>query len=155
MFRGVSACNVDAKGRFAMPTKYRAMIQDSIKNPCVITIDTDDDCLLLYPLDVWEDIERKLQSMPSLNPQVRRIQRILIGHAQECEMDSQGRFLLAPLLREHAGIHKKMVLVGQGKRFELWDETRWVNQRQQWLDENRQAKAAGENIAEPLTELSL
>jgi MraZ protein len=135
MFRGVNAINIDAKGRIVMPTRYRERLLQENENQIIMTIDTDERCLLLYPLKAWEVIENKLAQLPSFNPQARRIQRLLIGHATEAELDSHGRILLAPLLREYAGLTKHAVLVGQGKKFELWDENYWQERRGQWLAE--------------------
>jgi MraZ protein len=135
MFRGVNAVNIDAKGRMVMPTRYRDRIQEESANHIVMTIDTEERCLLIYTLKAWEIIESQLAQLPSFNPQARRIQRLLIGHATEAELDNQGRVLLAPLLRDYAGLNKKAVLVGQGKKFELWDETHWQERRSQWLAE--------------------
>ena len=132
MFRGITAINVDAKGRMAMPTRYREGLSQN--NALVLTIDTEVTCLLLYPLAEWVVIEQKLESLPSFNPATRRIQRLLMGHATELEMDSNGRILLPPLLREYAGLDKRVMLVGQGKKFELWVEQQWQAGRQQWLD---------------------
>ena len=135
MFRGINGVNIDSKGRIVMPTRYRERLQLDSKSSVVLTIDTEERCLLLYPLPEWEEIERKLAALPSFNPAARRIQRLLIGHATDIEMDNQGRILLPPLLREYAGLGKKAVLVGQGKKFELWDEQHWESSRGQWLEE--------------------
>ena len=109
----------------AMPTKYRDRLQDLCGGQLVITVDRDDRCLLVYPLPEWEEIERKLAKLPSLNKQARRLQRLLIGHATECELDSAGRILLPPKLREYAGLDKQVMLLGQVNKFELWDEQAW------------------------------
>ncbi len=135
MFRGVNNLNLDAKGRLAVPTRYRERIADISAGQMVVTIDTDERCLLLYPLPVWEEIERKLDALPSFNKQARRVQRLLIGHATEVEMDGQGRLLLPPPLRSFAALDKQVVLIGQGKKFELWDEQTWNERRDRWLDE--------------------
>ena len=135
LFRGVNNLNLDAKGRMAVPSRYRERIRESSDGEMVVTIDTEERCLLLYPLPVWEEIERKLDSLPSFNRQARRVQRMLIGHATEVEMDSHGRILLPPPLREFAGLDKRVVLIGQGKKFELWDEQAWNERRDNWLDE--------------------
>lgn len=135
MFRGVNGINIDAKGRIVMPTRYRERLLGEFHGRIVMTIDTEERCLLLYPLTAWEDIESKLAALPSFNPAARRIQRLLIGHATEAELDSQGRILLAPLLREYAGLDKRIMLVGQGKKFEIWDEDHWQKRRSQWLEE--------------------
>ena len=118
-----------------MPTRYRERLQLDSNNKVVLTIDTEERCLLLYPLPEWEEIEKKLVGLPSFNPAARRIQRLLIGHAADIEMDDHGRILLPTLLREYAGLNKKAVLVGQGKKFELWDDANWDTNREHWLKE--------------------
>lgn len=135
MYRGINGINIDTKGRVAMPTRYRERLLLDSKNAVVLTIDTEERCLLLYPLPEWEEIEKKLAALPSFNPAARRIQRLLIGHATDVEMDGQGRILLPPLLRDYAGLNKRAVLVGQGKKFELWDEAHWDQCRSSWLRE--------------------
>ena len=135
VFRGVNGVNIDVKGRIVMPTRYRDRLQLESRGCVVLTIDTEERCLLLYPIAAWEEIESKLAALPSFNPAARRIQRLLIGHATETELDGQGRILLPPLLREYAELSKKAMLVGQGKKFELWDEEHWQARRGEWLDE--------------------
>ncbi len=135
MFRGINGVNIDGKGRIVMPTRYRERLQLDSQSAVVLTIDTEERCLLLYPLPEWVEIEKKLAALPSFNPAARRIQRLLIGHATDVEMDGQGRILLPPMLRDYAGLNKRAVLVGQGKKFELWDETHWDESRERWLKE--------------------
>lgn len=142
MFRGVNGINIDVKGRIAMPTRYRERLQNDSESHVVMTIDTEEKCLLLYPLLAWEEIENKLAALPSFNPAARRIQRLLIGHATEAELDSHGRILLPPLLREYAGLDKCVMLVGQGKKFEIWDEGHWQARRDQWLAEETNGETA-------------
>jgi MraZ protein len=153
MFRGVNAVNIDAKGRMVMPTRYRDRLNEENCHQVVITIDTDERCLLIYPFRTWELIENQLAQLPSFNPQARRIQRLLLGHATEAELDNQGRVLLAPLLREYAGLDKKAVLIGQGKKFELWDETHWQERRGQWLAE--ESGVDSDTLPEEVKSLSL
>jgi MraZ protein len=136
LFRGVNNLTLDAKGRVAMPAKYREPLAAQCQGQLVITIDPEDRCLWLYPLAVWEDIERNLDNLPSLDSASRRIQRLLIGHATECDLDGQGRVLLPPPLREFAKLDKQIVLIGQGKKFELWDAASWAAQRERWLTED-------------------
>jgi len=136
MFRGVNAVKIDAKGRVVIPTRYRERLRDESNGIVVMTIDTEERCLLLYPLHTWEVIENQLAELPSFNPQARRIQRLLIGHATEIELDKQGRILLPSLLREYAGLMKQAMLIGQGKKFELWDEAHWQARRSEWLSES-------------------
>ena len=106
MFRGVNALNLDIKGRLAIPTRYRERLQADCAAKLVVTIDRDG-CLLIYPLPIWEDVERKLKQLPSFNQNARKLQRLYIGHATEVEMDSQGRVLLAAELRKFANLQKQ------------------------------------------------
>jgi MraZ protein len=124
-----------------MPTRYRPRLQTVANNQLILTIDTEEHCLLLYPLPEWELIEQKIQALPSFHKTARRIQRLLIGHATELELDGNGRFLLPPLLREYAGMDKQIMLVGQGKKFELWSEAGWNNGRDKWLSDESAAAA--------------
>ena len=133
LFRGVNKLNLDAKGRLAVPTRYREQLRVSCGSQLVITVDTDH-CLQIYPLPEWEKFEGKLMKLSSFNKTIRRVQRLLVGHAVEVEMDGQGRILLPPPLREFAGLEKYAMLIGQGKKFELWDEARWTEQRDGWLE---------------------
>ena len=141
VFRGINGINIDAKGRIVMPTRYRDRLLLDSKSTVVVTIDTEVRCLLVYPLPEWEEIEKKLAALPSFNQGARRIQRLLIGHATDIEMDGAGRILLPPLLREYAGLSKRAVLVGQGKKFELWDESHWQVRRDEWLSEEANSDA--------------
>src|SRR6202789_2289692 len=132
MFRGANKLTLDAKGRLVMPTRYRERLQDRCGGKLVITVDKDQ-CLLIYPLPDWEEIERKLMRLPTLNPLARRLQRLMVGHATDLELDGHGRVLLPPKLREFAFLTRDAVLIGQGSRFELWDEARWNERQNEWL----------------------
>ncbi len=134
MFRGLATVTLDSKGRMAIPTRYRESLLRHGDGQMVITVDRDH-CLLLYTLPDWEEIERKLVKLPSFNKQARRMQRLLIGHATECEMDGNGRILLPPPLRQFAGLDKTVVLIGQGNKFEVWAEEAWNARRSEWLGE--------------------
>ncbi len=135
VFRGVNVLSLDAKGRMAMPSKYRERLQTMGNGQVVVTLDMSDPCLLIYPLTEWEDIERKLVRLPSLNKQAVRLKRLLLGHASECELDSHGRILLPPTLRDLVKLDKHVVLLGQGNKFEVWEEQAWNERRDKWLGE--------------------
>ena len=130
MFRGENKITLDAKGRLAMPTRYRDGIVEDAAGQMVVTIDHAERCLLIYTLPDWEEIERKLSKLPALDPLARSLQRLMIGHASDLELDSAGRVLIPPNLREYAGLTRDVVLSGQGTRFELWDEALWAAQRE-------------------------
>lgn len=153
MFRGLAAVQIDVKGRLSIPSRYRAALlpEEGIQT-VIITIDTEQPCLLLYPTPSWLEIEQKLDQLSSFHPDSRRIQRLLIGHATDVELDGQGRILLPQLLREYAGLEKSAVLVGQGKKFEIWNEAQWQAGRAAWLAGAKN----GENAISPeLLALSL
>ena len=132
MFKGISNLSIDNKGRASMPQRYRADFTTKNKSKLVITADKDK-CLLIYTQSNWSAIEKKLSNLPSYNKEARFIQRLLIGYATESEIDSQGRFLIPNPLREYASIQKKIVLLGQGNKFELWSEAVWNKNMKSWL----------------------
>ena len=132
MFRGANKLTLDAKGRMVMPTRYRERLQERCGGKLVITVDKDQ-CLLIYPLPDWEEIERKLMRLPTLNPQARRLQRLMVGHATDLELDGHGRMLLPPNCANSRSLTRDAMLIGQGVRFELWDEARWNERRDEWL----------------------
>ena len=131
---GVNQVNMDGKGRLTVPTRYRDEILETCRGSMVVTIDTEERCLLIYPQPSWEDIQRKVESLPSFNSAARRVQRLLIGHATDIPMDRNGRILITPPLREYAMLDKQIVLLGQGNKLELWDEATWTDRRDQWLE---------------------
>jgi MraZ protein len=132
MFRGPSKVTLDAKGRLAMPSRHRERILARANGALIVTIDRDY-CLLIFPVPEWEEFERKLVRAPSLNKVARRLQRLMLGYAIELEMDNQGRILLPREHREFAGLERQAMLIGQGNKFELWDEQRWIERRDEWL----------------------
>lgn len=135
MFRGINAIHIDGKGRLAIPTRYRDALGMEDGASLVITIDTEETCLLLYPAKEWQVIEANLQRLPSFDPVSRRIQRLLIGHATDVKLDSNGRLLLPQLLRDHAKLDKRVLMIGQCNKFEVWSEALWEARRDQWLNE--------------------
>ena len=152
MFRGAAAVNLDAKGRVAIPTRYRAEIMEKNQGQMVCTVDIRQPCLLLYPLDEWEKIEQKLLSLSNFDPNQRRLQRVMLGYATECEMDAQGRILLSDSLRQHAKLEKGLMLVGQLNKFEIWSDTEWYAQ----IDEDIEIGSSAEfGASEELKMLSL
>jgi len=136
VFRGVSSINLDEKGRLAIPTRYRVELGECCAGQLIVTVGLDK-CLLLYPLPEFEEIERKLVKLPALNQKAKRLQRLLVGHATECEMDGQGRFLISEPLRRFANLEKRVALIGQGNKFEIWDEDLWERSRDEWIEQER------------------
>ncbi len=143
VFRGATNITLDAKGRMAMPTRYRERIAARCDGQIVVTVDKDY-CLLIYPLPDWEELERKLVRLPSMNKVARRILRIMVGYATEVDMDTNGRILLSRELRDFATLDKQAILLGQGNKFELWDEERWIQKRDAWLGEDEDVSLPAE-----------
>ncbi|KAA6209329.1 division/cell wall cluster transcriptional repressor MraZ [Avibacterium paragallinarum] len=131
MFRGASSVNLDSKGRLAIPTRYRAEILEKNNGQMVCTVDIRQPCLLLYPLDEWEIVEQKLLALSNFDPVQRSLQRVMLGYATECELDSVGRVLISAPLRQHAKLEKSTMLVGQLNKFEIWSDVEWQAQIQQ------------------------
>jgi len=117
-----------------MPIRYRQDISDRCDGNMIVTADPDR-CLLLFPLEDWLMIEQKIAALPTLNKQSRILQRFMIGHATDVDVDKNGRLLVPPTLRSFAGLEKQVMLVGQGKKFEIWDEARWHENTEQWMGE--------------------
>ena len=132
VFRGATKVTLDAKGRMAIPTRYRERLHARCDGEIVVTVDKDH-CLLIYPLPDWEELERKLVRLPSMNAIARNIVRIMVGYATEVDMDGSGRILVSRELRDFASLEKQAMLIGQGNKFELWDEQVWIDKRDAWL----------------------
>jgi MraZ protein len=120
----------------AMPARYREQLVNYCSGHLIVTIDTNHCCLLLYPLTEWEQIERQIESLPSFDSMSQRVKHLLIGHANDLELDSSGRILLPQELRFYAKLEKHVCLIGQGKKLEIWDQDGWNEQRDQWLSES-------------------
>ena len=135
MFRGINSVNMDAKGRLVLPARHRETILSNGTGHLVTTIDTREKCLLLYPRTEWELVQERLIKLSNINNSARLLQRLLIGHATDVEMDASGRVLVAPMLREFAGLTKKLVLLGQGNKIEIWGDTHWQLRLTAWLEE--------------------
>lgn len=133
MFRGVSEISLDAKGRMAMPARYRDLLTEKYAGRLVATVDFTGRCLLLYPIDGWEVIQQKIESLSSFDEASRRAQRMLIGYAHDLEMDGSGRILLPQILRTRAQLDKQLALVGQGAKFEIWSKDNWDALSENWF----------------------
>ena len=132
MFQGAAQLNLDSKGRLAIPARHRDVLLAHCDGQLVLTADADG-CLLLYPQPEWQPIREKLLKLSSLNPRIRALQRLLVGYAELAEIDTAGRVLISPALRSYAALDKRVMLIGQGNKFELWDEAKWGVQQESAL----------------------
>ena len=117
---------MDPKGRMTIPTRIRDALMESCGGRLVVTAHTEDRCLLVYPEPEWLTLLPQIEALPSFNKVSQRVKRILIGYASTLDIDANGRVLVPPTLREYANVDKKMMLVGQGKKLELWSEDSWL-----------------------------
>lgn len=152
MFHGANAINLDSKGRITIPTMYRESLMDDCAGQLVCTIDISSNCLLLYPLSEWQEIQLKLTKMSSTNPHERRLLRLILGNAHQDKMDKSGRFLIRPSLRTHGALQKQLMLVGQLNKFEVWNESDW---NQQLANDIEIEKAGNFEMTERLQDFSL
>jgi len=130
VFRGVTHLALDNKGRLAIPAKHRDALSRQGEGKLVLTADPGH-CLLLYPLPAWEPIQKRLMALSSFNEKTRALQRLIVGHADDVLLDGSGRILVPPPLRLYATLDKHVVLVGQGNKFELWDQKKWLERTEQ------------------------
>ncbi|MDX1626534.1 MAG: division/cell wall cluster transcriptional repressor MraZ [Wenzhouxiangellaceae bacterium] len=144
MFFGETAINLDAKGRMAVPTRYREAIEEACENRLVLTYSAfDAGCLWLYPHPEWERVRDQVMALSTFNASHRSLQRRLVGSATMLEPDGSARLLLPQTLREVAGLEKKIVLMGMGARFEIWNET-VLHQRRAEEERSMQEQASAE-----------
>jgi MraZ protein len=122
LFRGRSLHLIDQKGRISIPTRFREILKAGGDPRLVIT--NWEDCLAAYPFEEWQQIEEKMSRLSQVDREIRAFKRFFISGACECSLDSQGRILIPPALREYAGLEKEVILAGQLKYFEVWDKLR-------------------------------
>ena len=151
MFRGIHSATLDAKGRMALSARNREAVHLASAGKVVVTIDMRESCLLLYPLSEWEAVQAKLERLPNINSQARLLQRLLIGHAADLELDAAGRLLLPAMLRDYACLDKKLVLVGQGNKIEIWSADHWQQQLEHWRAEGASAMSENSQLFDGLS----
>jgi MraZ protein len=134
MFKGFSTISIDAKGRLAIPARHRDQLLVDDAGALILTLNPWDRCLWLYPASQWEIIETKLQGLSDFDHESRRTKQIIRGYATDCSLDGQGRVLLPTELRNFALLDKRIAFLGQGNKFEIWDEIIWNQQRDAWLE---------------------
>ncbi|MBL4583302.1 MAG: division/cell wall cluster transcriptional repressor MraZ [Pseudomonadales bacterium] len=152
MFTGSTALVVDDKGRLAVPTRQRAPLLDACEGKLVITVDTHEKCLRVYPAEEWQAVAAQLVKLSDFKSATRNLKRLLLGNAEEVEMDRNGRILVSAYLRNFAGIKKNAVLVGMVNRFDLWDGDHLQSRSGDWTAEGSQG---GFDDCDDLSELEL
>lgn len=122
VFQGSSALTLDVKGRISIPTRHRDALVSQVEGRLTLTRHPDG-CLLLYPRPVWEKKREQIAAFPM---SARPLQRLLLGNAQDVDLDAAGRILIAPELRTAAGLTREIMLLGMGSHFEVWDAAEWA-----------------------------
>lgn len=151
MFRGFFTVSIDAKGRLALPTRFRELLRVSGCATVVMTVNPWDRCLWFYPLAEWDAVNTKLLALPDGDLASRRAKQVIRGYATDCECDGQGRILVSAELRSFAGLHHRTALLGQGNKLELWDVAAWERHRDEWLHEIDNRTASSSQILQALS----
>jgi len=141
VFIGEYHHTIDEKGRVTIPSRFREALGDRF-----VATRGLDNCVFVYPLQEWANLEGKLKSLPFTKADSRVFARFFFSGASECEVDRQGRTLLPPGLREYAHLEKEVVIIGVSNRVEIWS-------RAEWEAYSRKANLNFEEIAEKLVEL--
>jgi MraZ protein len=131
MFLGQFSYTLDSKGRLTIPSRFR----DELPAEIVVTRGLDR-CLVVYPIDVWEEISQKVTSLPITDPRGRALRRVFFADAVNAELDKQGRILIPDRLREYAGfdLSSEVVIVGLDRFMELWQPERWETQNESQME---------------------
>jgi len=138
MFRGSHNIKLDVKGRIMLPVRVREIIQEVSEGHVHVTIHNQDPCLLIYPTPHWLEVEQQILALPNIDSaDYRDLQRFLIGNAREASVDSGGRLLIPPLLREYPELNKELVLAGSGRKLELWNQSVWMARFEDWRSAQR------------------
>jgi MraZ protein len=136
MFEGRHVHTIDAKGRLSIPAMYRMALQNEADRPPVLT--NLFECLALYPHERWLEIKERISNMSQIRPDVQSLQRFLLSGSTPTPIDRQGRILIPPLLRQHAGLEREVAIAGVGKRIEIWDRERFEVEIQQTCDRSQE-----------------
>jgi MraZ protein len=139
---------MDNKGRISIPASFRAELQAHSELPPVLTNLIDSPAVALYAHEHWLEIEQRLAKMSQVQPEVQSLQRMIISGAVECPIDSQGRVLVPPHLRDHASLERDVTVAGVGRRIEIWD-------RESFDDEIAGIRERGPEVSRVAAELGL
>ncbi len=146
MFRGRYEYTVDSKGRISIPPKFREILAERYDSHLVIT--NFDHCLVAFPSEEWSTLEQKANALSLVKKEVRTFLRFFYSSGMDCVIDKQGRLLIPQTLRDYANLQKDVVLVGEGKKIEIWAKERWD-------EEFRRSQENFDQISDTLAALGL
>jgi len=141
---------MDDKGRVSLPVRFREVLSTLGDSRLVLTTNVDPagTCLVAYPIQEWQAFQERIAGLPQFDEAVIRLKRLHIAGASEVTADRQGRVLIPPVLRDYAGLQRTVLFAGLGSNIEIWDRTRWEEER-------TQAKESLVQINEALARLGL
>ncbi len=143
MFIGEYQHSIDSKGRIIIPSKFR----EALGYKFILTKGLDN-CLFIYPMNEWDNLETKLKQLPLASKDARAFVRHFFSGAVECEVDKQGRITIPLNLRDHAKVTKEVITIGVSSRVEIWD-------KEEWEKYNDDSDLSYDNIAEKMEELGI
>ncbi len=143
MFIGEYQHSIDSKGRIIIPSKFR----EALGYKFILTKGLDN-CLFIYPMDEWDNLEKKLKQLPLASKDARAFVRHFFSGAVECEVDKQGRITIPQNLRDHAKVDKEVITIGVSSRVEIWD-------KEEWAKYNEDSDLSYDHIAEKMAELGI
>ncbi len=143
MFIGEYQHSIDSKGRIIIPSKFR----ETLGFKFILTKGLDN-CLFIYPMDEWDNLEEKLKQLPIASKDARAFVRHFFSGAVECEVDKQGRINIPQNLRDHAKVDKEVITIGVSSRVEIWD-------KEEWRKYNEDSDLGYDQIAEKMAELGI
>lgn len=126
---------MDDKGRMAVPSRHRAPLSEKSDGKLIVTVATHGKCALLYQLSEFEKVEQKFATLETLSEHTSRLIHLIVGYAEDCEMDSQGRIMIPEPIRRLTGLGKRVAFVGVLTKFEVWDEDVWHQRVANWIAE--------------------
>ncbi len=120
MFLGQYTHTIDEKGRLTVPARFR----EQLASGAYVTQGFERN-LLVYTTDRFQRLAQKASSLTTTDPEARAVRRVIFGGATEVQLDSSGRILIPPFLREYANLDGETTIVGAGEYFELWNAAAW------------------------------
>jgi MraZ protein len=147
VFRGQYEHAIDGKGRTSLPSRFREVLRSRGESQLVLTTGLDL-CLMAYPLREWDAFEQRLARLPQFDEMVAIVRRVCVSGAVECEIDRQGRILIAASLRQHAGLKREVIWAGMGRNLELWSKGRFEKLRRDLLADARRRQEVARRLAE-------
>ena len=124
MLRGSSTARVDEKGRVKIPTAFRRLIEEKSGRDCFVTSLTGEN-VRVYPMPVWEEIEKRILAQPSMHPTIARLKNLVNYFGQSASLDDQGRLLIPPKLRERSGMNGEVSVIGNQTWLEIWNSEKF------------------------------